>query len=307
VFRLSHFADLTYKAIKEKNTALVVGLDPIPQQFPDFLRQGENNRQIAQSIYEFNKIVIDNVVDFAVAVKPQLAYYEIFGSEGIRALENTVAYAKSIGMIVVNDGKRNDIGSTADAYAEAYLGCNSLSGDALTVNPYLGSDGIVPFIKKAKENGKGIFSLLKTSNPSSGEIQDLVLNNGKPFYMELADRMNKWSEETVGKCGYSYLGAVVGATYPEIAIELRKMLPNTIFLVPGFGAQGGKAEDLKPFFDQKGFGALINSARGILYAYQKQVEEWEKIGQQQMGQIIQHAAKSTAEQINSVRLSSVKF
>jgi orotidine-5'-phosphate decarboxylase len=298
---MKHFADLIYKEMKEKNSALVVGLDPNPSLFPNFLKNGTTPQEIGEAIYQFNKIIIDNVVDFAVAVKPQLAYYEVFGSEGIKALEKTLAYAKSVDLLVINDGKRNDIGSTASAYADAFLGDGPLSGNALTINPYLGSDGINPFIEKAEVNGKGIFSLLKTSNPSSGELQDIILENGKPLYLNLAERINEWSEGTIGESGYSFVGAVVGATYPGIATKIREMLPQTIFLVPGFGAQGGTANDLKPFFDKEGYGALINSARGIIYAYQKESNNWSEFNEDQLAEIIKSAASLAREQINSVR------
>jgi orotidine-5'-phosphate decarboxylase len=302
---MNHFGDIIYKVMKEKNSALVVGLDPNPSLFPNFLKCGSTTSEIGETIYQFNKIVIDHVVEYAVAIKPQLAYYEIFGSEGLKALEKTISYAKSNGVIIINDGKRNDIGSTASAYAEAFLGEMPLSGDALTVNPYLGSDGIKPFITKAQANGKGIFALLKTSNPSSGELQDLVLASGNPLYLKLADQLNVWSEGTIGARGYSSLGAVVGATYPEVAIKLRETLPNTIFLVPGFGAQGATAEELTPFFDNEGFGALINSARGIIYAYQKDEENWAEFNEKQMGASIQAAASIAQEQINRVRFVQV--
>lgn len=298
---MGYFADLVYKEMKMKGSALVVGLDPNPSLFPKFLKLGTTPHEMGEAIYHFNKIIIDNIVDYAVAIKPQLAYYEVFGSEGIKALEKTIAYAKSLGLLIINDGKRNDIGSTASAYAEGFLGETPLSGDALTVNPYLGSDGIKPFIDKAQSNRKGIFALLKTSNPSSGELQDLILENGKPLYMKLAEQFNIWSEGTIGDCGYSSLGAVVGATYPEIAIELRDTLPNTIFLVPGFGAQGGKAEDLTAFFDKEGFGALINTARGIIYAYQKESDNWADYKEEQIGESIKNAAGLAREQINRVR------
>lgn len=294
---MNHFADLINKEMKEKNSALVVGLDPNPSQFPNFLKSLETG----EAIYQFNKIILDNIAELAVAVKPQLAYYEVFGSEGLRALESTIAYAKTLNILVINDGKRNDIGSTASAYAEAFLGDNPLSGEALTVNPYLGSDGIIPFVEKAQSNGKGIFALLKTSNPSSGDLQDLILENGKPLYMNVSDQLNVWSKGTIGDSGYSFIGAVVGATYPEIAKELRDKLPHTIFLVPGYGAQGAKAADLKPFFDKEGYGALINSARGIIYSYQRESENWSDFNEQQIGDSIKRAATLAKEQINSAR------
>lgn len=298
---MSHFADKIYQEMKQKNSALIVGLDPNPNLLPNFLKLGENPQEIGEAIYQFNKIILDNIVDFAVAVKPQLAYYEVFGSNGLIALEKTIAYAKTLGLLVINDGKRNDIGSTASAYADAFLGNTPLSGDGLTINPYLGSDGIKPFIDKAINNGRGLFSLLKTSNPSSGEFQDLILENGKPLYLEVAKRMNEWSEGTIGESGYSLLGAVVGATYPEIAIKLRKTMQHTIFLVPGFGAQGATAKDLGPFFDGEGYGALINSARGIIYAYQKESDDWSTFNEEQIGDSVKRAAKLACEQINSAR------
>lgn len=299
---MNHFADIVYKEMKAKNSALVVGLDPNPSQFPSFLKYGTNPHEIGDAIYQFNRMIIDSVVEYAVAVKPQLAYYEVFGSEGLKALEKTVSYAKSLDLLVINDGKRNDIGSTATAYAEAFLGGTLLSGDALTVNPYLGSDGIIPFVDKAHTNGRGIFALLKTSNPSSGELQDLLLEDGKPLYLKVAEQLNVWGEGTIGESGYSIVGAVVGATYPEVAEQLRRSLPNTLFLVPGYGAQGATAQELKPFFDQDGFGALINSARGIIYAYQKEAENWATFSEKQISDSIKRAAIFAKDEINSVRL-----
>ena len=212
------------------------------------------------------------------AVKPQAAYYEMYGWQGVKALTETIAYAKAKGMFVITDGKRNDIGTTMEAYATAHLGATDVAGgsieafgaDALTVNGYLGSDGIKPLAGICKERDKGIFVLVKTSNPSSGELQDMKLENGATVYEQMGRMCESWGEELMGKYGYSAVGAVVGATYPGQLAEMREKAPHTFFLVPGYGAQGGGAEDAKNAFDKNGLGAIINSSRGIMCAWKKQ-------------------------------------
>lgn len=303
---MRNFADKIIKHSIDKQTALVVGLDPNIEYFPRFL-VGENPTitEIFKAILRFNKLVIDAVKEHVVAVKPQLAYYEVYGSAGIQVLEETIAYAQSNNVIVINDAKRGDIGSTSEAYAKTFLGNSTISGDMVTVNPFLGSDGYQPFIEVAEMYGKGIFLLIKTSNPSSFEIQDLKLHNGEILYMNLAKDINKLALETIGDQGYSFIGAVVGATYPEDAIKIRKTLPHSIFLVPGLGKQGGKAEDLKPYFDHNGLGAVISSSRGITYCYHNEFDEaWIDISEEEMIHQITAATIEAKEQINQVRFDS---
>ena len=249
-------------AIKQKNAPVLVGLDPFVDSFPKSFFKGQTKDDIAESILEFNKAIIDSVYDIIPAVKPQSAFYEQYGWQGVKALEETVAYAKSKGLFVIFDGKRNDIGSTAAGYAKAFLTESGVNADALTVNGYLGNDGIKPFL----ETGKMIFVLAKTSNPSSGELQDRKLDDGTTVYETMARLTAKWSSGEP----YSNCGIVVGATYPEQIAELRAKLPNTFFLIPGYGAQGGKACDIAQAFDSDGMGAIVNSSRGILYAYKKE-------------------------------------
>lgn len=271
------------KKIKELNNPTVAGLDPKLSYIPSYILDdvyknfGKTPEAVSEALCRFNFGLIDALCDIVPAVKPQMAYYEMYGLSGLIALKKTIDYAKEKGMYVILDGKRNDIGSTAEAYAESYLGSSVIDetasyhdfdADALTVSPYLGTDGVMPFVKKCETNGKGIFVLVKTSNPSSGELQDLV-SDGKKIYEKMAELVNKWGESTVGESGYSAVGAVVGATYPEQAETLRKLMPKTYFLVPGYGAQGGTAEDVAKSFNSDGLGAIVNSSRGIMCAYQK--------------------------------------
>ncbi len=258
------FEKLTEKIQQMKNPT-VIGLDPRIEYVPEHIRAG---RDAAEAIYEFNCGLIDSVCDIVPAVKPQAAYYELLGLKGIEVLYRTMEYAKSAGMYVILDAKRGDIGATSSAYAEAYLsdGCPA---DALTVNPYLGSDGVKPFLDVAKTSGKAIFTLVKTSNPSSSELQDIVCD-GEPIYRKMASLVKAWGEEYgIGADGYTMCGAVVGATHPEQLIELRKFMPNTFFLVPGYGAQGGKAEDIIPAYGKDNSGVIVNSSRALICAYKK--------------------------------------
>ncbi len=267
--------DILIEKIKEKNNPTVAGLDPKLDFVPEFIKNEFSStfEGVAGAIFEFNKMLIDQLYDIVAAVKPQSAYYEMYGPEGVKALEKTIAYAKEKGMYVITDGKRNDIGTTAEAYSIAYLGETKLTdseaaafgSDGLTVNGYLGTDGIKPFVK----DDKSIFVLVKTSNPSSGELQDLKLENGLKVYEQMAHSVNKWGEECIGKYGYSNVGAVVGATYPEQIVELRKIMPKAYFLVPGYGAQGGTAADVAKAFNSDGLGAVINASRSIMCAYKK--------------------------------------
>lgn len=287
-----HFGDRLIEAIKLKGNPICVGLDPRLEQIPENIKirqiqeHGETFQAAAQSFLEFNKGIIDAVADLVPCVKPQVAFYEQYGFAGMFAFEQTCQYARDKGLIVIGDVKRNDIGSTAEAYANSYLGQVELFGtqvpsldiDAITVTPYLGYDGIKPFIKSVKDFGKGIFVLLKTSNPSSGDLQDQLLDErvGEAFgtggrmkvYELLSQLIESWGSDEVGESGYSSVGAVVGATYPEEAKRIREFLPETIFLVPGYGAQGGGVKEVKPCFNVDGLGAIVNSSRGIIFAYE---------------------------------------
>ncbi|MBQ2945083.1 MAG: orotidine-5'-phosphate decarboxylase [Clostridia bacterium] len=262
--------DRLISLIEKKNNPSVIGLDPVVDYIPAFLK--EKHELVTDAILEFNLNLIDSFADVVAAIKPQLAYYEIFGSKGIEVYEKTAAYAKEKGLYIIADGKRNDIGSTAGAYAEAYLGEKG-SADALTVNGYLGIDGVKPFLDKAVAYDKDIFVLAKTSNPSSGELQDLKLNSGEMICEKMMELLTKWGSETVGKYGYSRIGAVVGATYPEQLASMRKNYGEIFFLVPGYGFQGGGAEGVRGGFDKKGFGSVVNSSRAVMLAYKKEGDE----------------------------------
>ncbi|MDE6667424.1 MAG: orotidine-5'-phosphate decarboxylase [Clostridia bacterium] len=264
------------KSIIEHQNPTSVGLDTDFSHLPDDMKEGVNNfKKAAAAIYEFNKNIIDAVYDVVPSVKVQIAYYEKYGVDGIKAFKNTIDYAHKKGLIVIADCKRNDIGSTASCYSSAYLGKTDVGGkslkafpaDMLTVNGYLGFDGIKPFVNDINANKKAIFVLVKTSNPSSGELQNLKLENGKYIYEQMGELVKEWGKDSVGKYGYSRVGAVVGATHPEEAERLRKQLPHTFFLIPGYGAQGGSAQMLKVCFDKHGLGGVVNSSRGIICAY----------------------------------------
>ena len=267
--------------IKCTNAPIVVGLDPMLGYIPEHIQKkayaefGETLAGAAEAIWQSNKIIIDHTYDLIPAVKPQIAMYEQFGIEGLNAFKKTVDYCKEKDLVVIGDVKRGDIGSTSAAYAVGHLGkvqvgsktYSAFNEDFATVNPYLGSDGIRPFIDVCKEEKKGIFVLVKTSNPSSGEFQDQLVN-GRPLYELVGEQVAKWGEECMGT-DYSYVGAVVGATYPKMGKALRKIMPKAYILVPGYGAQGGKGADLVHFFNEDGLGAIVNSSRGIIAAYQQ--------------------------------------
>ncbi|MBQ5733992.1 MAG: orotidine-5'-phosphate decarboxylase [Lachnospiraceae bacterium] len=267
--------------IKKTNAPIVVGLDPMLNYVPDHIKEaafkeyGETLKGAAEAIWQFNKGIIDNTYDLIPAVKPQIAMYEQFGIEGLMAFKKTVDYAKSKDLVVIGDIKRGDIGSTSSAYAVGHIGkvqvgsktYSPFDEDFVTVNPYLGTDGIKPFTDVCKEEKKGIFVLVKTSNKSSGEFQDRLID-GKPLYEIVGEQVAAWGEEVMGD-EYSYVGAVVGATYPEIGKVLRKVMPKTYILVPGYGAQGGKGADLVHYFNEDGLGAIVNSSRGIIAAYKQ--------------------------------------
>lgn len=278
------------KRIEEKNAPIVVGLDPMLNYVPEYVKEkafaefGETLEGAAEAIWQFNKAIVDATFDLIPAVKPQIAMYEQFGIPGLEAFRKTVDYCKGKDLVVIGDIKRGDIGSTSGAYATAHLGqvqvgstkLRAFDEDFVTVNPYLGSDGVKPFIDVCKEENKGIFVLVKTSNPSSGEFQDRLVD-GKPLYEEVGKMVDQWGQSFMGD-SYSYVGAVVGATYPEMGKVLRKLMPKAYILVPGYGAQGGKAEDLVPYFNKDGLGAVVNSSRGIIAAYKQ--EKYAKFGEE---------------------------
>ena len=269
--------DILIDKIKETNNPTVMGLDPRYDMLPECIKNkyGKDVKSVCEGILEYNRALIDSVYDIVPAVKPQIAFYEMFGIEGMKCFKETCRYAKEKGMIVIADIKRGDIGTTAQGYSNAYLG-ETLVGeeyqsfydiDWVTVNPYLGIDGIKPFIEDCKKYNKGMFILVKTSNKSSGELQDLKLEDGKTVYEKVAELVNSWGEELVGEYGYSSVSAVVGATYPVQLENLRKIMPASYFLIPGYGAQGGKAEDIALGFDEKGLGGIVNASRSLMCAY----------------------------------------
>ena len=294
--------------IKKQNAPIVVGLDPmmkfVPKHLQDaaFEQYGETLEGAAEAIWQFNKAIIDNIYDIVPAVKPQIAMYEQFGIEGLKAFKKTVDYCHEKDMVVIGDVKRGDIGSTSEAYAVAHLGKVTVGSkkiaafdeDFATVNPYLGSDGINPFTKVCKEEKKGIFILVKTSNPSSGEFQDKLID-GRPLYEHVGAKVDEWGRECMGD-DYSYVGAVVGATYPEMGAALRKIMPKAYILVPGYGAQGGKGSDLVNFFNKDGLGAIVNSSRGIIAAYAK--DEYAKFGEKNFAEASRQAALDMIKDIN---------
>jgi orotidine-5'-phosphate decarboxylase len=274
-----HFADRLIEAVRRSKNPVLVGIDPRPEDFPPgFLKKfpGDHRQAVAGALRAFGDAVVDVVSPRVPAVKFQAAYYEAYGPEGLAALHASAAHARSRGLIVLIDGKRNDIGSTAEAYAQAYLGRVPVGGhaepswdcDALTINPYLGSDGVTPFVATAAAEGNGVFVLVRTSNASAVEFQDLVAD-GRPLYRHVAERLARWAAPVRGASGYSLVGAVVGATYPAELAEIRETLPGVLFLVPGYGAQGGTARDVAAAFDGDGLGAIVNNSRGLTYAYKK--------------------------------------
>ena len=253
--------------IKEMNNPTVIGLDPRMEMIPEYIKD-KNNNDIYLSLMEFNKGLINATCDIIPAVKVQIAFYEMYGIDGIRAFKDTCTYAKEKGMIVIADIKRGDIGSTASAYSSAYIGKdNKFDVDFVTVNPYLGTDGIKPFIDDCINNDKGIFILVKTSNPSSGELQDLKLESGETVYERVGELVEEWGKDLIGESGYSSVGAVIGATYPKQLKDMRDKMPHTFFLIPGYGAQGGKAEDIALGFDENGIGGIVNASRSLMCAY----------------------------------------
>jgi orotidine-5'-phosphate decarboxylase len=302
------FADHLIQAVRQKGNAVLAGIDPRPEELPPgFLERFPDDRNgVAAALRSFGNDVVDVVAPLVPAVKFQSAFYEAFGPEGLAALHATVEYAKKKGLIVIFDGKRNDIGSTAEAYARAYLGKvpigeafePSWHADAITVNPYLGTDGVMPFVKIAAREHKGVFVVVRTSNASAGEFQDLVAN-GQPVYRHVARKLLGWAEGHRDGSGYSLVGAVVGATYPEQLAELRAVLPGILFLVPGYGTQGGLSRDIAAAFDEHGTGALVNNSRGITFAYKRvanrsrYADHWQGAVEQAVKEMIEDLAANT--------------
>lgn len=295
--------------IKKTGAPIVVGLDPMLSYVPEHIQSksfsefGETLEGAADAIWQFNKEIIDKTYDLIPAVKPQVAMYEQFGIEGMKAFQKTIEYCHEKDLLVIGDIKRGDIGSTSAAYAVGHLGkvqvgshaYSTFNEDFVTVNPYLGTDGIKPFVNVCKEEKKGLFILVKTSNPSSGEFQDRLID-GKPLYEHVAEKVAAWGEEHMGS-DYSYIGAVVGATYPEIGKVLRKVMPKSFILVPGYGAQGGKGKDLTHYFNEDGLGAIVNSSRGIIAAYKQ--EAYAKYGSENFADASRQAVLDMIADIRS--------
>lgn len=294
--------------IRKTNAPIVVGLDPMLNYIPEHIQKkafaefGETLEGAAEAIWQYNKGIVDATFDLIPAVKPQIAMYEQFGIPGLIAYKKTVEYCKSKDLVVIGDIKRGDIDSTSAAYAVGHLGQVQVGSkkyagfdeDFATVNPYLGSDGVKPFMDVCKEEKKGIFVLVKTSNPSSGEFQDRVID-GRPLYELVGEKVAQWGDELMGD-GYSYVGAVVGATYPEMGKVLRKIMPKTFILVPGYGAQGGKGADLVHFFNEDGLGAIVNSSRGIIAAYKQ--EKYKEFGAENYADASRAAVKDMIADIS---------
>ncbi|WP_273325409.1 orotidine-5'-phosphate decarboxylase [Vallitalea guaymasensis] len=305
--------DQLIRKIKEMDNATVVGLDPRLNFVPEYIKEssyekyGKTLKGAADAFYNFNKEIIDNVYDLIPAVKPQVAMYEQFGVDGLKAYIDTIDYAKEKGLIVIGDIKRSDIASTALAYSNGHIGRVEVEEEAfevykedfITLNPYLGYDSIEPYIGNCNEYDKGLFVLVKTSNPNSGEIQDLVVE-GEKIYERVGKLVAGWGEKSMGELGYSRVGAVVGATYPKQSTELRKIMPKTFFLVPGYGAQGATAEDLAGCFNKDGLGAIVNSSRGIIAAYTKEAYR-NKFKDEEFGKAAREAVISMRDDLNRVR------
>jgi orotidine-5'-phosphate decarboxylase len=302
------FADHLIEAVRQRGNPVLVGIDPRPEELPPgFLDRFPSDRPgIAEALRAFGCEVADIVAPLVAAVKFQSAFYEAYGPEGLAALHATVEYAKQLGLLVIIDGKRNDIGSTAEAYARAYLGKVPVGGafepswhaDAMTVNPYLGTDGVMPFVKIAAREHKGVFVLVRTSNASAREFQDLVAD-GKPVYQHIAGKLRTWANGYQGRSGYSLVGAVVAATYPEELAALRASLPGILFLVPGYGTQGGTSANLAAAFDHDGLGAIVNNSRGITFAYKTAAakarfpDRWREAVEQAVKDMIEDLAANT--------------
>ncbi len=294
--------------IRQTHAPVCIGLDPMLDYIPEHILKkafddfGETLLGAAEAVWQYNRAIIDAVYDLIPSVKPQIAMYEQFGIEGLKVFQKTIDYCHEKGLLVIGDIKRGDIGSTSAAYAAGHLGKVKIGSKAFagfgedfaTVNPYLGTDGVKPFLDVCKEEKKGIFILVKTSNPSSGEFQDRLID-GRPLYEWVGEKVNEWGSGCMGD-NYSYVGAVVGATYPEMGKTLRKIMPKSFILVPGYGAQGGKGSDLAHFFNDDGLGAVVNSSRGIIAAYKQ--EKYQKFGSENFAEASRAAAKDMIEDID---------
>lgn len=299
--------DKLINKIRKTNNPSIMGLDPRYEMIPECIRNKYDAtvEGVCNAFLEFNKGLIDSVCDIVPAVKPQIAFYEMFGTKGIEVFDKTCKYAKEKGMCVIADIKRGDIGTTAEGYSNAFLGKAKIGEkdfpmfdvDFATVNPYLGTDGVLPFIMDCKKYGKGIFILVKTSNKSSGELQDLKLENGQTVYEKVADLVKTWGEDSIGEYGYSSIGAVVGATYPIQIKELRELMPKTYFLIPGYGAQGGKAEDIALGF-KDGLGGIVNASRSLMVAYKS--DRWkDKFSEEDYGKATRAEAIRMRDELNA--------
>ena len=304
----AHFVDRLFAAMRRVGNPVVVGIDPRPEELPPgFLERFPADQSgVAAALGQFGREIIDIVATHVALVKFQSAFYEAYGPPGFVALHETVEHAKRMGLIVILDGKRNDIGSTAEAYARGYLGKVPIGGsfepcwnvDALTINAYLGTEGVTPFIKVAARENKGVFVLVRTSNRSAGDFQDLV-SDGKPLYRHVAERVRLWGQSSLGQEGYSLVGAVVGATYPTQLAELRAALPKVLLLVPGYGTQGATSLDIASAFDDDGLGALVNNSRGITFAYERPAylarfgDDWQGAVRQALQDMIDDLAANT--------------
>ncbi len=297
--------------IQKKNAPVVVGLDPSLRFIPagiqeaSFAQYGETLEGAAEAVWQFNRQIIDAVCDLIPAVKPQIAMYEQFGIPGLQAFVRTIDYCRSKGLLVIGDVKRGDIGSTSAAYAAAHLGTVQVGSRSLpvfqedfaTVNPYLGTDGVQPFVDACAENDRGIFVLVKTSNPSSGEFQDQILSDGCPLYEHVARKVDEWGAG-LRRGGYSEVGCVIGATYPEMGQRLRGVMKHSYILVPGYGAQGGTAEGLRPYFNEDGLGAIVNSSRGIIAAWKQ--EKYARFGEAHFAEASREAVQDMLSDIRSI-------
>ena len=306
---MKNIIDILIEKIKETGNPTVMGLDPRYEMLPKCVTEKYPTtlEGVAKAIVEYNKALIDATCDIIPAIKPQIAFYEMYGIPGMQAFKETCEYAKQKGMIVIADIKRGDIGSTAQGYSNAYLGKNKIGDkeesiydiDFVTVNPYMGTDCVKPFIEDCKKYNKGLFILVKTSNPSSGELQDLKLENGEEVYTRVAKLVENWGEELRGEYNYSSIAAVVGATYPEQLKQIRETAPHTYFLIPGYGAQGGKVEDIALGFDQNGLGGIVNASRSLMCAYK--ADKWkDKFEEKDYAQATRAEALRMKEELNSV-------
>ena len=295
--------------IKETGNPTVMGLDPRFEMLPECVtnKYPKTLEGVAEAIIEYNKALIDATYDIIPAIKPQIAFYEMFGIPGMKAFEETCKYAKEKGMIIIADIKRGDIGSTAAGYSNAYLGKTKIGDieqsifdvDFVTVNPYMGTDCVKPFIEDCKKYNKGLFILVKTSNPSSGELQDIKLESGEEVYTNVAKLVEKWGEELIGEYNYSSIAAVVGATYPKQLADIRKTAPHTFFLIPGYGAQGGKPEDIALGFDDNGLGGIVNASRSLMCAYKS--DRWKnEFEEKDYAKATRAEALRMKEELNSV-------